>query len=176
MLNRDSEIEVWSRFVLNLWYELNPRVRCAFGNVLATFGALGLTYANQWWFCEVLKLYSFCSQKIKLNPLFNNFRQVRFFYCSLTNESLDFHRVKKAPRAVINCYPGYFEPLPSITCYGIMAPLIAAAGQIPPCPSIAGITGHVVVITDPRISRPWIRLLTNDGLLKDHLVLSLNPR
>ena len=33
MLNRDSKIEVWSRFVWNLWYELNPRVRCAFGNV-----------------------------------------------------------------------------------------------------------------------------------------------
>ena len=32
MLNRDSEIEIWSRFVWNLWYELNPRVRCAFGN------------------------------------------------------------------------------------------------------------------------------------------------
>ena len=25
MLNRDCEIEVWSRFVWNLWYELNPR-------------------------------------------------------------------------------------------------------------------------------------------------------
>ena len=125
------------------------------------------------WFCEVLKLYSFYSRQ---NSTHNNFLQVRIFYCSLTNESLDFHRVKKAPRAVINCYPGYFERLPSITCYGIMAPLIAAAGQIPPCPSIAGITGHVVVITDPRISRPWIRLLTNDGLLKDHLLLSLNPR
>ena len=24
MLNQDSEIEVWSRFVWNLWYELNP--------------------------------------------------------------------------------------------------------------------------------------------------------
>ena len=34
MLNRDSKIDVWSRFVWNLWYELNPRVRCAFGNVL----------------------------------------------------------------------------------------------------------------------------------------------
>ena len=38
MLNRDFEIEVWSRFVCNLWYELNPRVRCAFakgfGNVI----------------------------------------------------------------------------------------------------------------------------------------------
>ena len=37
MLNQDFEIEVWSRFVWNLWYELNPRVRCAFakgfGNV-----------------------------------------------------------------------------------------------------------------------------------------------
>ena len=33
MLNRDSEIEVWSRIVWNSWYELNPRVRCAFGNV-----------------------------------------------------------------------------------------------------------------------------------------------
>ena len=33
MLSRDSEIEVWSRFVCNLWYELNPRVPCAFGNV-----------------------------------------------------------------------------------------------------------------------------------------------
>ena len=35
MLNRDSKIDVWSRFVWNLWYELNPRVRCAFGNVYA---------------------------------------------------------------------------------------------------------------------------------------------
>ena len=25
--------ETWSRFLCNLWYELNPRVRCAFGNV-----------------------------------------------------------------------------------------------------------------------------------------------
>ena len=33
MLNRDSKIDVWSRLVWNLWYELNPRVRCAFGNV-----------------------------------------------------------------------------------------------------------------------------------------------
>ena len=33
MLNRDSKIDVWSRFVWNMWYELNPRVRCAFGNV-----------------------------------------------------------------------------------------------------------------------------------------------
>ena len=33
MLNWDSEIEVWSRCLWNLWYELNPRVRCAFGNV-----------------------------------------------------------------------------------------------------------------------------------------------
>ena len=40
----------------------------------------------------------------------------------------------------------------------------------------AGITGHVVVITDPRIKPPTLDLLlTNDGLLKDHLVLSLNP-
>ena len=36
MLNQDSEIEVWSRFVWNLWYELNPRVRCAFGNVFTS--------------------------------------------------------------------------------------------------------------------------------------------
>ena len=38
MLTRDSEIEVWSIFVWILWYELNPRVRCAFakgfGNVI----------------------------------------------------------------------------------------------------------------------------------------------
>ena len=33
MLNRDPEIEVWSIFLSSLWYELNPRVRCAFGNV-----------------------------------------------------------------------------------------------------------------------------------------------
>ena len=40
----------------------------------------------------------------------------------------------------------------------------------------AGITGHVVVITDPRIKPPTLDLLlTNDGLPKDHLVLSLNP-
>ena len=39
MFNRDSEIEVCSRFVWNLWYELNPRVRCAFGNVY---------YKRQW--------------------------------------------------------------------------------------------------------------------------------
>ena len=40
--SRDSEDEMWPRFVLSLWYdfkkllwqdELNPRVRCAFGNV-----------------------------------------------------------------------------------------------------------------------------------------------
>ena len=34
MLNRDSEIEVWSRFVWNLWHERIPRVRFALGNVL----------------------------------------------------------------------------------------------------------------------------------------------
>ena len=33
MLNRNSEIEVWSWFVCNLWYEHNSWVRCAFGNV-----------------------------------------------------------------------------------------------------------------------------------------------
>ena len=46
MLGRDFEDEVWSRFVFELviwpnsllWKdELNPRVRCAFGNVLDTY-------------------------------------------------------------------------------------------------------------------------------------------
>ena len=50
VLNRDSKIDVWSRFVWNLWYELNPRVRCAFGNVfflsmhLPGLSALGLLW------------------------------------------------------------------------------------------------------------------------------------
>ena len=33
MLNRDSKIEFDQDLCKNLWYELNPRVRCAFGNV-----------------------------------------------------------------------------------------------------------------------------------------------
>ena len=33
MLGRDSEDEIYQDLCLNLRYELNPRVRCAFGNV-----------------------------------------------------------------------------------------------------------------------------------------------
>ena len=78
---------------------------------------------------------------------------------------------------VINCYPGYFEPRPA--CLAIHhllrhngSALIAVVGKFPRVqpPPRAGITGHVVVITDP-----WIRLLTNDGLHEDRLLLSLNP-
>ena len=47
MLNRESEIEVWSRFVSNLWYELNPRVRCAFGNVFSEKNNVGVFWTDQ---------------------------------------------------------------------------------------------------------------------------------
>ena len=38
MLGRDSEDEIYQDLCLNLRYELNPRVRCAFGNVLTYVG------------------------------------------------------------------------------------------------------------------------------------------
>ena len=46
MLNRDSKNEVWSRCVWNLWYELNPRVRCAFGNVWTSPGPFTKSYPS----------------------------------------------------------------------------------------------------------------------------------
>ena len=51
MLGRDSEDETWSRFLFELaiwlWQdELNPRVRCAFGNVYYSEGNSG---AYSWW-------------------------------------------------------------------------------------------------------------------------------
>ena len=47
MLNWDSKIDVWSRFVWNLWYELNPRVRCAFGNVFLFISSLSIHFLYQ---------------------------------------------------------------------------------------------------------------------------------
>ena len=61
MLNRDSEIVIWSRSVncelVNLWYELNPWVRCASGNV--TPRLCPLHSKNLAWFPHYdLKLHS----------------------------------------------------------------------------------------------------------------------
>ena len=50
-LDRDSAIEVCSRFVWNLWYELNPRVRCAFGNVLCS--VLVLLHLSHFFFTKL---------------------------------------------------------------------------------------------------------------------------
>ena len=60
MLNRDSKIDVWSRFVWNLWYELNPRVRCAFGNVFL----LSLMITDLIWEMTVSELQNIFSLQI----------------------------------------------------------------------------------------------------------------
>ena len=40
MLNQDPEIEIYQDWCKNLWYELNPRVRCAYGNVFQKTSSL----------------------------------------------------------------------------------------------------------------------------------------
>ena len=58
MFGWDFEVNAWSRFwnwifdqdlCKNLWYELNPRVRCAFGNVSISAYMQSLFFAKNIW-------------------------------------------------------------------------------------------------------------------------------